>query len=77
MEAKRARRLLSTQPPTKRSRKTECGGNGEYFGFLNERKKRDHEFFEKLAEKEAEREMKSQQMMFSMVEQAAKIFKGE
>ena len=44
---------------------------------LNESHKRDHEFFEKLAEKEAEREMKSQQMMFSMVKEVAKIFKGE
>ena len=67
----------STQPPAKRSRKTESSGNAEYFAFLNESQKRDHEFFEKLAEKEAEREMKSQQMMFSMVKEVAKIFKGE
>lgn len=68
---------LSNQPPVKRCRKTESSGNAEYFAFLNESQKRDHDFFEKLAEKEAEREMKSQQMMFSMVKEVAKIFKGE
>ena len=67
----------STQPPAKRASKTESSGNAEYFAFLNESQKRDHEFFEKLAEKEAEREMKSQQMMFSMVKEVAKIFKGD
>ena len=67
----------STQPPAKKSRKAELSGNAEYFAFLNESQKRDHEYFEKLAEKEAEREMKSQQMMFSMFKEVAKIFKGE
>ena len=67
----------STQPPAKKSRKAELSGNAEYFAFLNESQKPDHEFFEKLAEKEAEREMKSQQMMFSMFKEVAKIFKGE
>ena len=67
----------STQPPAKRASKTESSDNAEYFAFLNESQKRDHEFFEKLAEKEAEREMKSQQMMFSMVKEVAKIFKGD
>ena len=67
----------STQTPAKRSRKTESSGNAEYFAFLNESQKCDHEFFERLAEKEAEREMKSQQMMFSMVKEVANIFKGE
>ena len=66
----------STQPPAKRCRKTSCG-NTEYFAFLDESQKRDHNFFEKLAEKEAEREMKNQQMMFSMVKEVAKNFMGE
>ena len=50
------------QPPTKRYKKGETSGQGsgntEYFGFLTESQKRDHEFFERLAEKEAEREIK-------------------
>ena len=68
------------QPPGKRPKKKESSpssGNTEYFAFLNESQKRDHEFFERLAEKEGEREFKSQQMMFSMVKEVAKIFKGE
>lgn len=47
------------------------------YPFLNESQKRDHEFFERLAEKEAEREIKSQELMVSMVKEVAKIFKGE
>ena len=68
------------QPPGKRPKKKESSpssGNTEYFAFLNESQKRDHEFFERLAEKEGEREFKSQQKMFSMVKEVAKIFKGE
>ena len=49
----------------------------EYFGFLTESQKRDREFFERLAEKEVEREIKSQEMMLSMAKEVAKIFKGE
>ena len=68
------------QPTVKRPKKKQpspSSGNTEYFAFLNESQKRDHEFFERLAEKEGEREFKSQQMMFSMVKEVAKIFKGE
>ena len=75
METRLVRRLLqqpSLQLKKKKDRKTESSGNAEYFAFLNESQKRDHEFCEKLAEKEAEREMKSQQMMFSMAERGSK-----
>ncbi len=68
------------QPPVKREKKestSPSSGNTEYFSFLNESQKRDHEFFERLAEKEGKRELKSQQMMFSLVKDVAKIFKGE
>ena len=69
------------QPLAKRYKKGESSGQGsgnkEYFGFLTESQKCDHEFFERLAEKDAEREIKSQEMMLSMVKEVAKIFKGE
>ena len=79
MEARLVRRLVhQSNLQFKRSgRKAESSCNAEYFAFLNESQKRDHDFFEKLAEREAEREMKCQQMMFSMVKEVAKIFKGE
>ena len=55
----------SNQPPVKRPKKKESSspssGSTEYFAFLNESQKRDHELFERLAEKEGERELKSQQ----------------
>ena len=71
----------SKQPSVNRRKNKETNGQSsgstEYFAFLNESQKRDHEFFERLAEKEAERELKSHQMMFSMVKEVAKIFKGD
>lgn len=44
---------------------------------MTEGQNRDHDFFERLAEKEAETELKSQQMMCSMVTEIAKVFKGD
>ena len=63
--------------PKKRKSNRQSPSNAEYFAFLNESQKRDHEFFERLTEKEGERELKIQQMMFSMVKEVANIFKGE
>ena len=45
--------------------------------FLEKSQSKDHEFFEHLAEKEAEREPKSQKLMFDCVKEIAKIFKGD
>lgn len=45
--------------------------------FFNESQKHDHDFFERLAETEVERELKSQEMVFAMVKEVAKIFKGQ
>jgi len=45
--------------------------------FFTESQNRDHDFFERLAEKEAERELESQQMMCSMITEIAKIFKRD
>ena len=42
--------------------------------FLEKSQSKDHEFFERLAEKEAERELKSQKLMFDCVKEIAKIF---
>ena len=71
----------SNQPSVKRRKNKESNGQSssstEYFAFLNESQKCDHKFFEQLAEKEAERELESQEMMFSMVKEVAKIFRGD
>ena len=45
--------------------------------FLEKSQSKDHEFFERLAEKEAERELKSQKLMFDCVKEIAKLFKGD
>lgn len=66
------------QPQAKKSKKTEkADQKSDYFAFLTETQNRDHEFFERLSEKDAKRELKSQQMKFSMVTEIAKIFKGD
>lgn len=45
--------------------------------FLDRSQNKDHDFFERLAEKEAERELKSKKLMFDVVEEIAKIFKAD
>ena len=45
--------------------------------FLEKSQSKDHEFFKRLAEKEPERELKSQKLMFDCVKEIAKIFKGD
>ena len=44
---------------------------------LESSQKKDYEFFERLAEREGERELRSQKMMFDMVKEIAKIYKGD
>lgn len=67
--------LLKAQE--KRESNSQSPSNTEYFVFLNESQKHDHKFFGQLAEKEGEGGCNSQQMMFSMVNKVAKIFKRE
>ena len=61
----------------KRARAANTESPDHFMTFLERCQERDHEFFEKMAEKEGERELKSQQLMFSMVKETAKLFKGE
>lgn len=49
----------------------------DFIKYLGESQRADHEFLEKLADKEGERELKSQQMMMNMLKDVAKIFKGD
>lgn len=49
--------------------------SSDLFEFLAVSQEKDHEFFGKLAEKEAERELKSQKLMFDAIKEVAKIFK--
>ena len=45
--------------------------------FQEKSQTKDHEFFECLAEREAERELKSQKLMFDAVRDIARIFKAD
>ena len=44
---------------------------------LQESQSKDHDLFEGLADKEAERDLKSHKLMFAAVNEIAKIFKGD
>ena len=45
--------------------------------FLEKSQTKDHEFFERLAEREVERELKSQKLMIDAVRDIARIFKAD
>ena len=45
--------------------------------FLQESQSKDHELFERLADKEVERDLKSKKLMFDAIKEVAKIFKGD
>ena len=45
--------------------------------FLKKSQTKDHEFFERLAKREAERELKSQKLLFDAVRDIARIFKAD
>ena len=45
--------------------------------FLQESQSKDHDFFERLADKEVERDLKSQKLMFDAIKEIATIFKRD
>ena len=45
--------------------------------FLEKSHTKEHEFFERLAEREAERELKSQKLLFDAVRDSARILKAD
>ena len=50
---------------------------GDLMEFLKKSQTKDHEFFERLAKREAERELKSQKLLFDAVRDIARIFKAD
>ena len=63
--------------PAKKAKKEPVHSDySELFDFLNHSQEKDHEFFQTLVDKESERELKSQKLMFDTVKEIAKIFKG-
>lgn len=80
LEVRPVRKHLVNQTKQQLKKRESSGHSSndtEYFAFLNESQKHDHDFFERLAEKEVERELKSQEMVFAMVKEVAKILKGQ
>ena len=76
---KKAKGKESTPKVPKRARRgpESPDDDDKFFMHLESSQKKDHEFFERLAEREGERELRSQKMMFDMVKEIAKIFKGD
>ena len=50
---------------------------GDLVEFLEKSQTKDHEFSESLTEREAERELKSQKLLFDAVRDSARILKGD
>ena len=70
---KRAKASKGKKPAAKKS----SAETGDLLEFLEKSQTKDHEFFERLAEREAERELKSQKLMFDAVRDIARIFKAD
>ena len=70
---KRAKASKGKKPAANKS----SAGTGALLEFLEKSQTKDHEFFERLAEREAERELKSQKLMFDAVRDIARIFKAD
>lgn len=78
-QARGKRAAKEKKPPAKRARSADRSSSestSDLMQYLEEGQKRDHQFFERLVEKEGERELQSQKLMFDMVKEVAKIFKG-
>ena len=61
LEVRPVRKHLVNQTKQQLKKRESSGHSSndtEYFAFLNEREKHDHDFFERLAEKEVEKETK-------------------
>ena len=74
---KRAKASKGKKPAANKSKVTSSAETGDLVEFLEKSQTKDHEFFERLAEREAERELKSQKLMFDAVRDIARIFKAD
>ena len=74
---KRAKASKGRKPAANKSKATSSAETGDLVEFLEKSQTKDHEFFERLAEREAERELKSQKLMFDAVRDIARIFKAD
>lgn len=64
-------------PALKKAKAALAESNSDLVEFLQESQSKDHELFECLADKEAERDLKSQKLMFDAIKEMAKFFKGD
>ena len=74
---KRAKAGKGKKPAANKSKVTSSAETGDLVEFLEKSQTKDHEFFERLAEREVERELKSQKLMFDAVRDIARIFKAD
>lgn len=71
------KRSKGKAPAVKKAKAASAKSNSDLVEFLQESQSKDHELFERLADKEAERDLKSQKLMFDAIKEIAKIFKGD
>lgn len=65
------------KPAAKKYTASSSAETGDLVEFLEKSHIKEHEFFERLAEREAERELKSQKLLFDAVRDSARILKGD
>ena len=72
------KRSKGKAPAVKKAKAASVESNRDLVEFLQEsRQSKDHELFERLAEKKAERDLKSQKIMFDAIKEIAKMFKRD
>lgn len=74
---KRAKASKGKKPAAKKSKASSSAQTGDLVEILEKSQTKDHKFFERLAEREAERELKSQKLMFDAGRDIARIFKAD
>ena len=76
-KTKRAKKTSRGKAPVAEKLKALPDESNDLAQFLEKSQAKDHKLFERLAEKEAEQELKSQKLMFDTVKEIAKIFKAD
>ena len=71
------KRSKGKAPAVKKVKAASAESNSDLVEFLQESQSKDHKLFECLTDKEAERDLKSQKLMFDVIKEIAKIFKGD
>ena len=74
---KRAKASKGKTPNAKKSKALSSAETSDLVEILKKSQNKDHEIFGRIAKREAERELKSQKLMFETVKENEKLFKSD